>query len=389
MKLPHPVNSLRGAIAAGMLLATVAAPAAEAASLVYVGTYTNGKSKGIYAYRMDPGSGSFTALGLVAETPNPTFLEIEPARGLLFAANEITKFNGESAGSVSAFAIDTASGKLKPLNQQSSRGPGPCHVCVDATGKNVLVANYTGGSVALLPVTADGHLGAATSFFQHAGKGLDPARQEGPHAHFVATDAANLFAFTCDLGLDQILVYRLDPLKGILTPSDPPFASVKAGSGPRHLAFGRDGRQAYVLNEMTATVTAFNYDAVRGQMKEFQTVAALPEGFHGGFSGAEVFLHPSGKFLYTSNRGANTIAAFRIQPGTGALSLISQTATQGKTPRSFGIDPTGKFLLAANQDSGTIVIFKIDEASGELSPTGKVLEVPSPVCVKFLSLAGK
>ena len=255
---------------------------------------------------------------------------------------------------------------------------------VDKTGKDVLVANYDSGSVSVLPIQPDGKLGAATAFVQHQGSSADPQRQEGPHAHSINVDAANRFAFAADLGLDKVLVYRFDPAKGTLIANSPPSVSVKPGAGPRHFAFHPGGHYAFVINEMGSTVTAFSYDPAHGVLKELQTISTLPENFKGENSTAEVQVHPSGKFLYGSNRGHDSIAVFAIDPDKGTLSLVERQSTQGKTPRNFGIDPSGQYLLAANQDSGTVVVFRIDPQTGHLSPTGQVVEVPSPVCVKFL-----
>jgi 6-phosphogluconolactonase len=352
-------------------------------ALVYIGTYTGPKSKGIYVYRLDLDTGAMTALGLAGEAENPSFLAIHPSHRFLYAASETGSFAGKKSGAVSAFAIQQT-GKLTPLNQQPSGGEGPCHLVVDKTGKDVLVANYDGGSVSVVPIHEDGKLGEPTAFIQHKGSSVDKERQEGPHAHSINVDAANRFAFAADLGLDKVLVYRFDPVKGTLAANDPPSVSVKPGAGPRHFAFHPGGHYAYVINEMHSTVTAFGYDAVRGVLKELQTISTLPENFKGENSTAEVQVHPSGKFLYGSNRGHDSIAIFAIDPAKGTLRLVGHQSTQGKTPRNFGIDPTGRYLLAANQDSGTVVVFGIDPQTGQLNPSGHVVEVPSPVCVKFL-----
>jgi len=259
---------------------------------------------------------------------------------------------------------------------------------VDRTGKNVLVANYGGGSIAALPIGPDGRLGPATSSIQHSGTVADPKRQGGPHAHSINLDAANRFAVVADLGLDKLFVYRFDPEKGTLTPNDPPFTQLERRSGPRHFTFHPDGRHAYVINEINCTVTALDYDAARGVLTPIGTVPTLPAGVEvkPGDSTAEVQVHPSGKFLYGSNRGNDSIAIFAIDAVTGRLTPVGHQPTQGKTPRNFAIDPAGRFLLAENQNSGTIVVFKIDPATGKLSPTGHSVEVPSPVCVKFIPI---
>jgi 6-phosphogluconolactonase len=269
------------------------------------------------------------------------------------------------------------------LNRQPARGAAPCHLVVDRAGKNVLVANYSGGNVAVLPIQSDGRLAEATGFVQHKGSGANPRRQEAPHAHSINLDAANRFAVVADLGLDRVMVYRFDGGAGTLTPNDPPSASVEPGSGPRHFAFHPNGRNAYVINEITRTVTAFSYDPRKGALTPFQTISTLPQGAPARGSTAEVQVHPSGKFLYGSNRGHDSIAVFTIGPD-GRLTFVEAESTQGKTPRNFGIDPTGTFLLAANQGTDSIVVFRIDAKTGKLTPTGHKADVPTPVCVKVV-----
>ena len=353
-------------------------------TMVYVGTYTESGSQGIYAYRLYLSSGALTPIGLAAVSPNPSFLAVHPGRRLLYAVNEVDQFDNRKSGAVSAFKIDAENGKLSLLNQQASGGGGPCHLSVDKTGKYVLVANYGGGSVSVLPIQEGGSLGKATAFIQHSGSSVDPERQKGPHAHSINLDALNRFAVAADLGLDKLLVYRFDAAKGTLAPNDPPFATVKPGSGPRHFAFHPQGKFAYVINEMSSTITAFSYDAEHGVLKELQTVTTLPKNFSGENSTAEVQVHPSGKFLYGSNRGHDSIAVFKIDGEKGILQPIQIQSTLGKEPRNFGIDPSGSFLLAANQNSGNIIVFRIDPKTGRLEATGNSTEVNSPVCVKFV-----
>jgi len=368
------------------LALALASTAAAKEFLVYFGTYTGAKSKGIYVSRLDTATGHLTPPQLAAEIDSPSFLAVPPKGGHLYAANEVGKFDGKPTGAVSAFEIDPATGRLTLLNQQSSMGAGPCHLVVDKAGRNTLVANYGGGSIASLPIGTDGRLGAATSSIQHTGSGVNPQRQKEPHAHSINLSPDNRFAAAADLGLDKVLVYRFDPERGELIPSNPPFVSVAPGAGPRHFAFYPSGEFAYVINEMTCTVTAFKYDAKRGSLEELQTFTTLPAGesVKPGYSTAEVQVHPSGKFLYGSNRGHDTIAVFAIDPKTGRIRPIQHASTLGKTPRNFGIDPTGKFLLAANQGSDSVVVFRIDAKTGQLTPTGQAIEVGAPVCVKFV-----
>ena len=362
------------------------AAAAPGEYYVYFGTYTGKKSKGIYAARFDTVTGKLTSPELVAETISPSFLAAHPKGGFLYAVNEVERYGGKSAGAVSSFSIDRVTGKLTPLNQQSSGGSAPCHIITDKAGKNVLVANYSGGSVAVYPVRKDGSLEAASSFIQHMGSSVNRQRQEAPHAHGIYLDAANRFAFVPDLGLDKVLIYRFDDGKGTLTANDPAFGAVAPGAGPRHFALHPKGKFAYVINEMVCTVTAFRYDSKRGALSELQTVSTLPAGepFKPSYSTAEIFAHPSGKFLYGSNRGHDTIAVYSVNEKTGELAHIENASTLGKTPRSFGIDPTGRWLLAANQSSDNVVVFRLDPTTGRLTPAGQTVEVGAPVSVIFV-----
>ncbi len=355
-------------------------------SLVYVGTYTGGASKGIYAFQFDSRTGEFTEPALVAETPNPTFLALSPDQRFLYAANEVGKFQGKPGGSISAYAIEKPSGKLSLLNQGSTRGDGPCHVVVDRTGKFVLAANYGGGSVAVIPIRKDGGLEEVSSFVQHTGSSVNPSRQKQPHAHSIHVDPANRFAIAADLGIDKLLVYKLDPVKGLLTPNEPAAFALKPGAGPRHLAFHPNMKFAYVINELQSTVTALRWDAAEGSFAEIQTVPTLPADFAGQSTTAEVVVHPSGKFLYGSNRGHDSIAVFAIDDATGRLTSIMRMATGGKTPRNFNLDPSGRWLWAANQDSNNLVLFAVDPSTGKLEATRKTIQVGAPVCIRFTPL---
>lgn len=370
-------------------LIAAAAPVPQSGKyLFFVGTYTDdgSKSKGIYAYRFDANTAEITPIGLVAETTNPSFVALHPNGRFLYAVNEVGNYKGPNSGGVSAFSIDRATGKLTFLNEVPSRGADPCYIMVDKTGKYVLVANYTGGSVAVFPVLEDGKLGEASAFVQHTGHGSDPKRQEGPHAHSIDLSLDNRFAMVDDLGLDELLVYKFDSATGSLTPNNPKSAKLDPGAGPRHFVLHPSGKFAYVVAEMHSSVTAFSNDAKTGTLKPLQTLSTLPKGFSGENDDAEIQMHPSGKFLYASNRGHDSVAVFAIDPKKGTLTSIEDTPTQGKIPRSFEIDPTGRFLFAANQKSDNIVVFRIDAKTGHLTPAGQVLEVASPVCVKFLAV---
>jgi 6-phosphogluconolactonase len=366
-----------------------AAPAERPGTyLFYVGTDTEGgsKSKGIYAFRFDATTSEITPLGLAAETTNPSFVALHPNGRFLYAVNEVGNYKGPNSGGVSAFSIDRATGKLTFLNELPSRGADPCYITVDQTGKYVLVANYTGGSVAVFPVLADGKLGEASAFVQHTGHGANPARQEGPHTHSIDLSADNRFAMVDDLGLDELDVYKFDASKGLLTPNSPPFAKLDAGSGPRHFVQRPDGKFAYVVAEMGHTVTVFSNDSANGKLRPLQTISTLPKDFTGRNDDAEIRIHPSGKFLYASNRGEDSIVIYAIDKSKGTLTQVGSTPTGGKEPTNFEIDPTGTLLFAANKKSDNIVVFRIDQKTGLLTPTGKVLEVGTPVCVKFLAV---
>ena len=371
--------------AAAMALAapSPAPPPPSGVSLVYFGTYTGPQSKGIYVAPFDAATGKLGTLRVAAETQNPSFLALHPTRPLLYAVNEVDDYEGQKAGSVSAFAIDPATGDLRALSRASSRGTAPCHLFVDRSGGHVLVANYSSGSVASLPIRADGGVEAPSSFVQHAGTGADPKRQKGPHGHMIETDKANRFALAADLGLDQILVYRFDATSGALTPATPPYASLAPGSGPRHFAFSPDGKDVYVLNEMKVTVTALKY--ADGKLTQYQTVSAMPGGAAPtpADSGAEILVHPSGRFVYSSQRGPDNIAVFARDAATGRLTLVEHVASGGKTPRGFGIDPSGRWMLVGNQKSDQVVVFAIDPKTGRLTATGQTAEVGAPVAVTF------
>jgi 6-phosphogluconolactonase len=353
--------------------------------LVYVGTYTDHGSKGIYSYRFDSSDGKLTSLGLAAQSAEPSFLAADSGGRFLYAVNETESFNGQPTGAVSAFAIQPDTGKLSLLNQVSSRGADPAHITLDQTGKYALVSNYTSGSVAVFAVLKDGRLGQVTSFVQHKGSSVNPERQKGPHAHAIALSRDNRFAVVADLGLDQLLVYSFDAANGILG-AQPQIVKASPGAGPRHLVFSTDGRFLYVMNEMQSSVVAYSYDPTSGALHELQTISALPKGFSGENTAAEIEIHPSGKFLFASNRGDDGIAVFAIDSQTGLLTHVETEPTRGKTPRNFAIDPTGSWLLAANQDSDNIVVFRIDQKTGRLKSTGDVLQVQSPVCLKFVAL---
>lgn len=363
-----------------------AEPEAHKTYLMYVGTYTaeGSTSKGIYVYRYDPRNAQVTSIGLAAQTTNPSFLAVHPNRRFLYAVNEVGNYKGEKSGAVSAFLIDRATGKLTLLNEVASKGADPCYISVDKTGKYVLVANYTGGSVAVFPVLEDGRLGEDSAFIQHTGRGTNPQRQEGPHAHSIDLSPDNHFAIVDDLGLDETLVYKFDSAKGSLAANEPPFAKAAPGAGPRHFAFHPSGKFAYVIDEMGSTISVFQYNAPGGILHSVQTISTLPKDFSGPNDDAEIEIHPSGKFLYASNRGHDSIAVYTIDANNGTLTLVEDVPTKGSTPRNFAIDPTGTIIFAANEKSDNIVLFRIDRKTGRLNATAKELDISQPVCVKFV-----
>lgn len=371
----------------GCLAALVLAPVSRAdvgdRMWVFVGTYTQGASEGIYVLQLDLETGKLEQKS-VAKTENPSFVAIHPNSRFIYAVNEVSDFGGKKAGAVSAFQFNSETAELTLLNQQTSKGATPCHLVVDQTGKCVTAANYGGGSVVSYKVKKNGRISKPVSFIQHEGSSVNPQRQEGPHGHSINIDATNQFAVAADLGLDKLLVYKVDAKKGTLTANEPASTSVAPGAGPRHFAFHPNGRNAYVINELLRTVTAFDWDAKKGTLKEIQTLSTLPEGAPAQGSTAEVQVHPSGKFVYGSNRGHDSIAVYSVDAKTGKLTWVENEPTGGKTPRNFGIDPTRTFVLAANQSTDNIVVFRIDQKTGALEATGQEIRIPTPVCVKMM-----
>jgi 6-phosphogluconolactonase len=376
------------ALARSALLVALAAVAASAVAApsekpgpvtVYVGTYTDGTSRGIYRLTFDPASGTMTEPVLAVETKNPSFLALHPSGRFLYAVGEVSSFEGAKTGAVSAFSVDPTTGDLTLLNQQSSAGAGPCHLVVDKTGRNALVANYGGGTVAVLPIGEDGRLKPASSVRAHEGSGPNKGRQEKPHAHGIYLDAAERFAFSPDLGADRVFVYRLDAAKGTLEPHG--AAPLDPGAGPRHLAFHPSGKSLYTINELLSTVSAFAYDAEKGALTPLQTVSALPPGFSGTSWTAEVEVSRDGRFLYGSNRGDDSLAVFRVDSATGRLTAAGHAPVGGKNPRHFTSDPTGRFILAGHQGSGTIAVLRIDAATGLPALTGASVKLDKPVCL--------
>jgi 6-phosphogluconolactonase len=401
MKITRRVFALLLVLSAPLILfsspQTTEKAAAKSQYLVYVGTYTTKtNSKGIYAYRFDAATGQLSAIGVAAETPDPSWVAVHPNGKYVYAANEAGK-----ASTVSAFAVDAKSGKLTLLNQMPALGEDPCYLSFDRTGKYIFVANYTSGNVVVFSIGADGKLGAATANVHDEGKlGPNKERQEASHAHWIeveSTGGMGSFVYVADLSLDSVLTYQFHAAKGEL--SGPtvfstysnrkfdPSAKLSPGTGPRHGVFSRAGERMYVLGELNSTVTVFHMMGTDDFVPTaFQQISALPDGFNGRNDAAEIALHPNGKFLYTSNRGEDTIALFSIKQADGTLKRVANFPTGGKEPRHFALDPSGNYLLAENQLSNNIVVFKIDPATGALTPTGQAVDVPSPVCIAFLPI---
>jgi 6-phosphogluconolactonase len=363
---------------------------------VYVGTYSEpilfgtgqvlqGKGKGIYLFRFNAAKGALEPLAVKEGVRNSSYLAFDPARKFLYCVNEFKEYEGKASGAVSAFRINPETGALTYLNTKASHGTDPCHLIVDKTSKNVLVANFASGSVAVLPIDAEGALKEASCVIQHEGTSVDPTRQAGPHAHAVELSADNRYAFVPELGGDKVMIYALDAAKGKLTPNtNQPFVHVAPGAGPRQLVMHPNGKFAYLINELNSTMTAYGYDAGAGTLTELQTLPTLPADFKGHSTCAEVQIHPSGKFLYGSNRGHDSLAIYAIDPAKGTLTLVGHESTRGKIPRNFEVHPSGEFLAAANQDSNNVVMFRIDTKTGKLTPTGNVVEAGTPICVRFM-----
>ena len=356
--------------------------------LVYIGTYTSGKSKseGIYIYKLNLDSGALKPFAITKNVVEPSYLKVEKDRKYLYAVNETETYEGKKSGAVSAFAINQKTGELTFLNKQSSLGGAPCYITTSENGKFVLVANYLGGNVSSFPVEADGKLGAAIDLKQNFGTGPNTARQEAAHAHSINLDAKNRFAMVCDLGVDKVFIYEFDKKSGKLTANAAQnFYRTKPGAGPRHFAFHKNEKFAFVINELDSTISALGFDDKKGTLTEIQTVSTLPENYKNADKNtcADLHISPNGKFLYGSNRGHDSLAAFKIDEQTGKLEFVEHTLTGGKTPRNFTISPDGKFLLAANQNSDSVNVFRIDEKTGKLAATGFSAKIPSPVCLKF------
>ncbi len=356
---------------------------------VYVGTFTFGRSlsvgpeQGIFWYQFDTENGQLALEGSADAGPNPGFLTLSPDHAFLYSVNEVKEFHGQKGGGLSAFAVEPGSGKLTFLNSQPTFGVSPCYVSLDHTGRWAMVSNYMGGNVAVYPLLAGGYLGPNSEFVQHEGHGPNPQRQEGPHAHSIQVDPSNRRVLVADLGLDQVKLYQLDPVAGKLHPSVPVAIQVHAGAGPRHLCFHPNGRWLYVINELDSTLDVFEV-AADGGFTHLQTISSLPVDYSGEKWAADIHVHPNGKLLFASNRAHDSLAGFAIDPADGRVRLVSVTSSGGKTPRNFAIDPSGHWVLAANQNGDNLVVFAVDAETGQLTAAGIEVQVPTPVCVRFV-----
>ena len=359
---------------------------------VYVGTYTrrephvDGKSTGIHILRFDTSTGKLAHESTISGIENPSYLVLHPKGTALYAISEVSEFDGRPVGAVYAYSIDPVTHETSLLNQRSVKGSGPAYITIDSTGSNVLVANYGSGSVSVLPIQPDLSLGGCVDFVQHEGSSINPQRQEAPHAHSIVLDGSDRFALAADLGLDKVMIYRYELETGMLSRNpDQAWSRAKSGAGPRHIAFHPSQEIVYVINELASTIVTYRYDAVKGAMSEVQTISTLPQGFEDRNYTADIHVHPTGKFVYGSNRGHDSIAVYTVNEETGELTNVRFVSSGGNCPRGFAVEPTGGYVLVANQDSDNIVVFSIDPGTGDLTPTGEIAEVPTPVCIKMLA----
>ncbi|PWU00764.1 MAG: 3-carboxymuconate cyclase [Bacteroidetes bacterium] len=357
-------------------------PPAGSVNYMLVGTYTEGKSEGIYVYKFNSSIGTYEYVNKATGIKNPSYLAVSPNHKFVYAVNEL--HNNNNGGAITAYRFDAGSGALVKLNDQLSGGDDPCYVTVDKTGKWVIVGNYSSGSLSVLPVQKDGSLGKAVTNIFHHGNSVNKDRQEKAHVHSTVLSGDNNWLFVPDLGMDKVMIYKFNSTNGSLKEATPSFVASAPGAGPRHFVFSENGKFAYLIQEMSGAVSVFNYDG-KGHLKMIQTLSSHPKDFAGNKGSADIHISPDGKFLYASNRGdANSIAIYSINPTNGQLSSVGFQSTIGKTPRNFSLDPTGKYLLVANQATDNIIVFKRDKTTGKLSETGKPLEVPTPVCIKWI-----
>ncbi len=352
--------------------------------IAYVGTYSQNGSKGIYRLEFNSETGSLKLLEGTNAIENSSFLAIHPNRKYLYAVSEVAKYKGKDTGSVVAYRIEGDQGELVELNQLATGGAVPCHLSIDSTGHCLVIANYTGGSIASFRLKENGELDSPmASLMQHHGQSINKQRQESAHAHSANISADDRLVYAADLGIDQIIIYQLDPQTAKLSENEPSIIKIKPGSGPRHFTFHPQKDFAYVLNELSCDIIAFKRNPDNGDLKTLQTIPTVPE-VKPGYSTAEIRIHPNGKFLYASNRGHNSLATYRIDKSTGLLTALGNEPTGGEMPRNFTFDPTGKFILAANRVSNNIIVFRIDQETGLLTRTENEVKIPMPVCIRFL-----
>jgi 6-phosphogluconolactonase len=349
---------------------------------VYVGSYTRKEATGIYVCELDIATGELKQIGGIADVKNPSFLQLDEGRDMLYAISERGDSDGQSRGAVSAYKIDRKTGQLAFVNQISSESQSLCHISLELEGRYMVGTSYRGGTAFLASLQSDGSLGQVTDSVQHTGSGPVTNRQDKAHAHSAIVDPTNRFVFVCDLGIDKIMIYEIDRKEGKLRPHGE--AVLHPGAGPRHFLFDAGGKFAYVINELDSTVTSFSYDAQAGALHKLQTIPGLPEGFSGGNTGADIHLSPDGKFLYGSQRGHDSLVVYAVDSASGKLEYVEHASTLGRIPRNFAITPDGGFLLAANQDAGNVVVFRVDRQTGKLTPTGDQLQLSEPVCVEVL-----
>jgi 6-phosphogluconolactonase len=368
------------------LVRVSAVPQPEPGSFfVYIGTYTFSSSNGIYLYRFDTSTGEMNALGLVAQLANPSFAVIDPSHRYLYAVTETgNRGDADRGGSISSFSMDPKSGALNFLNKANTNGSGTCHLALDHSGRILFAVNYATGSVVSFAVNRDGSIGKRTGFDRHTGTSINPERQSAPHPHEVVLSPDNRFLFVPDLGNDRVYIYGVDAQKRIFAPRDPAYVSVKAGLGPRHFLFGPKAKFAYLICEMGSTVVVYSYDSANGLLKQIQEISTLPDGFAGDDASAEIQIDDAGRYLYTSNRGNDSITQFAIDPSRGTLAKIQVVPTQGKWPRNFALDPSGKYLLVANQNSNQLVLFAVNQQDGRLKPAKTIEGIGAPVSILFV-----
>jgi 6-phosphogluconolactonase len=367
---------------AALAAIAVSRPVSAADPLIFITAFGPGEKGGIHAYELGTETGSLKPLHRTAGAENPFFLALSPDRKYLYSIHA-KQFGGSENEQVAAYAVVGRTGELKLLNRQSAEGTAACYLDVDKTGKAVLVANYSSGSVASLPIQADGSLGAPASFFKHAGTSVNPQRQKEPHAHCIVVSPDNKYAFAADLGLDQVLCYKLDPATAKLTPNKPPFAKAPAGAGPRHLTFHPSGKHVYVINELLNSVTVFAYDGDAGTLTEKQTISTLPDDFKGTSHCADVKITPDGRYLYGTNRGHDSIATYKIG-GDGRLTLVAIEPSLGKGPQNLAITPDGRWLLCANMPGNNVAVFGIDAKTGRLKSAGEPVKQAGPSCIMLV-----